>query len=65
VVIFIYRADVYQTNGGPSGAPASAISTAELHIAKQRNGPLGTVDLLFNKTYTRFDNLAHGHEGAP
>lgn len=36
---------------------------AELIVAKQRNGPVGVVKLVFTKTFARFDNLAHG--GAP
>ncbi|MCK5580492.1 MAG: replicative DNA helicase, partial [Candidatus Omnitrophica bacterium] len=28
-------------------------------IAKQRNGPVGTVKLLFTKQFMRFENLAH------
>ena len=30
---------------------------AEMVIAKQRNGPTGTVDLFFHKAYTRFDSV--------
>jgi replicative DNA helicase len=30
---------------------------SELAIAKQRNGPTGTVDLFFHKAYTRFDSV--------
>ena len=30
---------------------------AELNIAKQRNGPVGSVKLAFLKEYTRFENL--------
>ena len=32
---------------------------AELIIGKQRNGPIGTVNLFFHKQYTRFENLAN------
>jgi replicative DNA helicase len=32
-------------------------------IAKQRNGPTGTVKLQFNSKQTRFGNLAHGGDG--
>jgi replicative DNA helicase len=31
---------------------------AEVILAKQRNGPVGTVRLTFLKPFTRFDNLA-------
>jgi len=33
---------------------------AEIIIGKQRNGPIGTVNLTFQGQYTRFDNLARG-----
>jgi replicative DNA helicase len=33
---------------------------AELIIAKQRNGPTGTVRLAFIREFTRFENLAAG-----
>jgi len=32
---------------------------AEIIIAKQRNGPVGTIKLSFIKEYMRFENLAH------
>jgi len=31
---------------------------AEIIVAKQRNGPVGTVKMTFLKPLTRFDNLA-------
>jgi replicative DNA helicase len=31
---------------------------AEVIIAKQRNGPVGTINLAFIKEYTRFENIA-------
>jgi replicative DNA helicase len=36
---------------------------SELIIAKQRNGPTGTVPLYFNSRYTRFESLDRQHEG--
>ena len=33
---------------------------ADVIIAKQRNGPVGTVKLAFIKEYMRFENLVHG-----
>jgi replicative DNA helicase len=35
----------------------SVIST-ELIVAKQRNGPVGTIKIAFVPRYTKFDNLA-------
>jgi replicative DNA helicase len=37
---------------------------AELIVGKQRNGPTGVVKLAFIKEHTRFENLAHGAQGA-
>ena len=36
---------------------------ADVIIAKQRNGPVGSIKLAFVKDYARFDNLALGEEG--
>jgi replicative DNA helicase len=55
LVILIYRDDVY--NKDPNNANAG---TAELIIAKQRNGPTGTVKTAFLREQTRFANLAQG-----
>ena len=33
-------------------------NTAELIIAKQRNGPVGKVDLVFRERFARFENAA-------
>jgi replicative DNA helicase len=56
VVLFIYRGDVYQPNDHTNHDPAT-----RLIIAKQRNGPLGEVPLVFHKAYARFDPLADSH----
>ena len=53
-ICFIYRDDYY--NKEASTEP----NIAELIIAKQRNGPTGTVKVRFDREYTRFDNLADG-----
>ena len=55
VVILIYRDDAY--NKDPNSPDAG---TAELIVAKQRNGPTGTVRLAFLREQTRFANLAAG-----
>ena len=53
LVALIYRDDVY--NKDPNNPDAG---TAELIIAKQRNGPTGVVKLAFLREQTRFANLA-------
>ena len=52
VILFIYRDEYY--NKEKSTKPG----VAEVIIAKQRNGPTGTIDLAFEGRFTRFDNLA-------
>ena len=50
VVAFIYREEFYKQDTENKGK-------AEIIIAKQRNGPVDTVNLVFIKEYTRFENL--------
>jgi replicative DNA helicase len=54
VVAFIFREEVYKHDD------PDLEGKAELIIAKQRNGPTGTVHLAFIKRSTRFENLASG-----
>ncbi len=55
VVMFIDR--VTQHGAEPEeGRPP--IGTAEVIVAKHRNGPLGTIDLVFLENYTKFTNPA-------
>lgn len=49
VIMFIYRDEVYNEDSKDKGI-------AEIAIAKQRNGPTGTVRLTFLGQYTRFEN---------
>jgi len=53
VVMFIYRDDVYHPD-------STDLGTAEIIIAKHRNGPTGSVKLAFLPHYTRFANMARG-----
>jgi replicative DNA helicase len=53
VVVLILREEYY--NPTPDNA-----GIAEINIAKQRNGPVGTAKLTFIKEYTRFENIARG-----
>ena len=50
VVMFIYRDDYYNKDTERKGI-------AEILIAKQRNGPIGTVELVWLPDYTKFANL--------
>jgi replicative DNA helicase len=56
VVAFIYRDEVYDAETAKAGI-------AEILIRKQRNGPIGDVELAFLKEFTRFENLAHHEAG--
>jgi len=51
-VLMLYRPEFYE------GEDSEHAGTAEIIIAKQRNGPTGTVRLAFLKEYTRFERLA-------
>jgi len=57
VVAFIYREEQYKTQEERDSLPEDQKNVAELIIAKQRNGPTGTVDLRFTPSSMRFDNL--------
>jgi replicative DNA helicase len=51
VILFIYRDEVYNKDSPRKGI-------AELIIAKQRNGPVGQIDLTFLGRHTRFESYA-------
>lgn len=55
LVMFIYRAEMYPSLLERGGDHVQE-GTAELMLAKHRNGPTGTIKLAFHKQYTRFDN---------
>lgn len=52
VVMFIYRDDYYNKDTELKGI-------SEIIIAKQRNGPIGTVNLAWLPEFTKFANLEH------
>jgi replicative DNA helicase len=52
VVMFIYRDDYYNKD-------TEKKNISEVIIAKQRNGPVGTVELAWLPQYTKFGNLDH------
>ena len=62
LVMFLYRPEYYH---GPSDKDGASLEgKAELIVSKQRNGPTGTVNLYFHKTYTRFDSVARDPQAA-
>jgi len=56
-VIFIHRPEYYKKNPAPQEE-----GIAEIIIAKQRNGPTGTINLAFVKEITKFENLAQNYD---
>ncbi len=61
IIMFVFREEVYLKEGdGKNSERLDKVrGTAEIIIGKQRNGPIGTVNLAFQGKYTRFENLAH------
>ena len=60
LVMAIYRPEVYAESrheGPPVDKDGNTLEgRAEIIVLKQRNGPIGTVNLFFHKQYTRFEN---------
>ena len=57
IVMFIYRDEYYKKSEEEDDAQRAANKgEAEIIIAKQRNGPVGTVKLLFQGSITKFKN---------
>lgn len=54
VVMFIYRDDYYNKD-------TELKNISEIIIAKQRNGPIGTVNLVWLPEYTKFANMERGN----
>jgi len=55
VVMLLFREEYYNPKDTNKGI-------TEIIVAKQRNGPVGSQNLLFMSEYTRFDNLARREE---
>jgi len=56
LVAFIFREEVYKQDD------PDLEGKAEIIIAKQRNGPIGKIELAFIKRSTRFENMSHNSE---
>ena len=54
IVMFIYRPDQYEKETDKQ-------NVAEIIIAKHRNGPVGSVELIFRNTLAKFENAATRH----
>lgn len=55
LIMFLYRPEVYF---GPADKDGNSLEgKAEIIIGKQRNGPIGTVNVFFQKHFTRFENF--------
>lgn len=64
VIMFVYREAVYceHCRKKDGSCTANHERSAEVIIGKQRNGPIGTVELAFMGEHTRFENLARQHQ---
>jgi len=56
VILFLYRQSQYKED-----LPPDEKNIAEVIIGKQRNGPVGTVRVVFLPQYARFENVAEQH----
>ena len=55
LIMFLFRQEFYD---GPVDKDGNSLEgKAEVIVGKQRNGPIGTVNLFFQKQYTRFENF--------
>ena len=62
VVMFIYRPEMYGLKS-PDGESLEGL--AQIIIGKQRNGPIGSVDLMWNKESATYDAMAPGWRSEP
>lgn len=65
VIMFVYRDAVYcdECKNKEKTCEKDHAKSAEIIIGKQRNGPIGTVNLTFRGEFTRFENQSRREEG--
>jgi replicative DNA helicase len=63
VIMMLHREEYYHSDPDWSRDNPDKVGVAEVIVAKQRNGPTGTIKLGFNNATTRFQNLAAGQGG--
>jgi replicative DNA helicase len=62
LIMFIFRQEVYD---GPTDKDGNSLEgRAEIIVGKQRNGPIGIVNVFFHKAYTRFENYTQRQQQA-
>jgi len=59
VVMFIHRPEAKEGEEGFQEAQSAASINVQLVVAKQRNGPTGDIDLVFQGQFTRFENQSN------
>ena len=62
VIMLLHRESYYHRGDPDYDHDSEEARTADVIIAKQRNGPTGTVKLLFAGEFTRFENLSHASD---
>ncbi|MDB4875385.1 MAG: dnaB [Gemmatimonadetes bacterium] len=61
LIMFLYRQEFYD---GPVDKDGNSLEgKAEVIVGKQRNGPIGIVNLHFHKQYTRFESFSQRPQG--
>ncbi len=65
IVLMLYRDDYYQQGEGEEDVERNDINTVEIIIAKNRHGPVGSVELAWNSEYTLFTSIDKRDTDAP
>ncbi len=58
IIAFLYREEYYLREK----TPEDKLGIAEIIVAKHRNGPVGSIELRFFNSITRFENLDRDHD---